>query len=218
MTTRIVLVRHGEAQSAVDQVIGGHKGCTGLSDLGRRQAEALRDRWARSGAMTGATALYASALPRAIETANIVRAAVGDGALEVTSDCDLCEIHPGDDLDGRPVADAGDRWRMLAGDVYGVTGSTGGHESWAEFVFRINRRLLRIAHDHPDETVVVACHGGVVDASFRGLGGRGVSERMTAEVVNTSVTEWQSVRRSPGWALVRYNDAAHLEGLDPAHG
>jgi probable phosphoglycerate mutase len=211
VTTRLVLVRHGEAQAAVDQVIGGHTGCTGLSDLGRRQATALRNRWLASGALRSATALYASALPRAIETAEIIGAAVGNGDLEVVSDCDLCEVHPGDELDGRPIADAADRWRVLASDVYGVAG--GSHESWAEFVFRTNRRLLRIAHDHPDETVVVACHGGVVEASFRGLGGHGVAERLTAEVDNTSVTEWQSVRRALGWALVRFNDAAHLEGL-----
>lgn len=218
MKTRIVLVRHGEAQSAVDRVIGGHKGCTGLSDLGRRQAAALRDRWATSGAMTEATALYASALPRAIETATILGPAVGSGALGVISDCDLCEVHPGDELDGRPSAEAADRWQVLASDIYGVTGAVGEHESWAAFVFRVNRRLLRIAHDHPGEMVVVACHGGVVDASFRGLGGHGVSERLTAEVQNTSVTEWASVRRAPGWALVRFNDAAHLEGLEDDHG
>ena len=209
--TQLVLVRHGEAQSAVDRVIGGHKGCTGLSDLGRRQAAALRDRWAASGAMTGATALYASALPRAIETAEIVGAAVGGGSLEVRSDCDLCEVHVGDDVDGVPVEEAGDHWRALANDLYGSAGA--GFESWAEFVLRVNRRLLRIAREHEGETVVVACHGGVVEASFRGLGGHGLAERLTREVDNTAVTVWERVRRSPGWALVRYNDAAHLEGL-----
>ena len=215
-TTRLVLVRHGEADCNVAKRFGGPLGCTGLSDLGRRQATALRDRWAASGELAGATALYASALPRAIETGEIIGAAVGGGALEVISDCDLCEVHPADDHDGRPVAELPDRWLAIAGDHYGVAG--GIHESWAEFVFRVNRRLLRIAHDHPDETVVVACHGGVVEASFRGLGGFGVAQRLTAEVDNTAVTTWQSVRRSPGWALVRFNDAAHLEGLEHLDG
>ena len=64
-TTRIVLVRHGEAQSHVEGVVGGRQGCSGLSDLGRRQAEALRDRLDRTGELGEVAALYASTLPRA---------------------------------------------------------------------------------------------------------------------------------------------------------
>ena len=47
--TRLVLIRHGESQVTVDRVVGGSKTCSGLSDRGRRQAEALRDRLARTG-------------------------------------------------------------------------------------------------------------------------------------------------------------------------
>src|SRR4029453_8022392 len=91
--TRVVLIRHGEAQVAVDQIVGGHEGCTGLSELGRRQAEALRDRLAGTDELAAATALSASILPRAIETAEIIAPAFGD--LKVETHCDLCEIHPG---------------------------------------------------------------------------------------------------------------------------
>ena len=66
--TRLVLIRHGEAQSAIDGVVGGPLGCTGLSELGRRQADALAARLVRTGELAGAVALYASTLPRAIET------------------------------------------------------------------------------------------------------------------------------------------------------
>ncbi|MDQ1375149.1 MAG: hypothetical protein QOJ09_2487, partial [Actinomycetota bacterium] len=91
---RLVLVRHGEAQAYLDQVVAGEKGCTGLSDLGRRQASALRDRLARTGELAGTTALYASILPRAIETASIIAPALGGH--DIVEDCDLCELHPGD--------------------------------------------------------------------------------------------------------------------------
>ena len=44
--TRIVLVRHGESRAQELGILGGHDGCTGLSDLGREQVGRLRDRLA----------------------------------------------------------------------------------------------------------------------------------------------------------------------------
>ena len=61
--SRIVLVRHGEAQCNLDHVVGGLKGCTGLTDLGRRQVAVLADRLYESGELRDATALYSSVLP-----------------------------------------------------------------------------------------------------------------------------------------------------------
>jgi probable phosphoglycerate mutase len=93
-TTRIALVRHGESHATVDRVVGGHAGCTGLTDRGRKQAEALADRLERTGELAGATALYSSVLPRAVETAAILTRALGD--LETVQDCTFCEQHPGE--------------------------------------------------------------------------------------------------------------------------
>lgn len=209
--TRLVLVRHGEAQSAVDRIVGGHRGCTGLSPHGRRQVEALRDRWATSGEVRKATALYASALSRAIETAEVLTPAVGAGDLCVRSDCDLCEVHVGDELDGVAVEDAAAHWQALAGSCFESAGP--GSESWAAFIVRVGRRLVRMADEHPGETVVVACHGGVVDASFRALGGLAIQHRLNEEIDNAGVTEWVHAPTT-GWRLFRYNDAAHLNGVD----
>ena len=46
--TRIVLVRHGESNVTVQRVLGGPRTCSGLSDLGKLQAERLRDRLANT--------------------------------------------------------------------------------------------------------------------------------------------------------------------------
>lgn len=209
--TRIVLVRHGQAQTFLDQTIGGHKGCTGLSDLGRRQAEALRDRLARTGELAGATALYASVLPRAIETAEIIAPALG--GLEVHTDCDLCELHSGDDIDGMTWAEADARaaeWRN-GRDFDPFHPWSPEAESWAEFASRVGRRLHRLAHDHPGETVVVACHGGVIDSSFRALGHVPIQHRINHDPENTSLTEWVVV--GDGWRLARFNDTGHLQDV-----
>ncbi|HZI36988.1 MAG TPA: phosphoglycerate mutase family protein, partial [Acidimicrobiia bacterium] len=70
--TRLVLIRHGESRSTVDRVVGGHRGCSGLTDRGVRQAKALRDRLTETGELAAATAVLTSVLPRAIETADII--------------------------------------------------------------------------------------------------------------------------------------------------
>ena len=213
--TRLVLIRHGESEAQAGSFIGGHSGCRGLSDLGRRQAEALRKRLERTGELDGAVALYSSILPRAIETAEILRPALGE--LAVLQDCDLCEGHPGE-ADGLTW----DEWReRYAKEVYGkgpyAPWSPGG-ESWADLVHRAGRRLSKIAHDHPEQTVVIACHGGIVDASLRIFAHVPLEPQWRSHIDNTSMTEWvlrEYEGRSPGhqWTLVRFNDAAHLHDL-----
>jgi broad specificity phosphatase PhoE len=216
-STRVVIVRHGEAQSYVDGVIGGHRGCRGLSALGRRQVMALRDRLAATGELGPVAALYSSVLPRAVETAEILAGAFGDrgdgdggGVVAVSQSCSLCEVHPGDELDGMLVSD----FRSAHGSAEPVSPFDRwgpGAESWAEFVVRVGAGLLELARAHAGSTVVVAAHGGVVDASFRVFGDVPIQRRMTHFTSNASLTEWVDVDGE--WLLARYNDASHVAGL-----
>lgn len=214
--TRIVLVRHGESNVTVEQIVGGHNSCTGLSPLGRRQAEALRDRLTRTGELGDASWLYASVLPRAVETAEIVRPAVGDGDLAVVQHCDLCEVHTGDEVDGLTWDELRERYGSPDGrarrDPYRAWAP--GAESWAEFALRSGRMLRRLADEHEGETVVVACHGGVVETSFIAFGGQALDRPFETFVTNTSLTEWSRRADRDRWTLVRYNDAAHLAGVE----
>ena len=64
------------------QRVGGVRGpdrVPGLTERGRRQVEALGDRLAPTGELAGADALYASVLPRAIETAELLAPALVAG-------------------------------------------------------------------------------------------------------------------------------------------
>jgi len=207
--TRFVLVRHGESRVTVDRVIGGPRSCTGLSDLGRRQAERLRDRWADHLDFTP-DAIYSSAYPRAIETARIVLPAFGHDDLSI--DEALGEHDPGPACDGlsyeRFEQEHGDPdWEN---DPYGITFPGG--ETIAEFQLRIGTAVRTLVEKHPASTVVVFCHGGVIDTVLRqslrtfGTGGFEIHTR------NTSITEVELVR-SGRWRLIRYNDVAHLAGL-----
>jgi probable phosphoglycerate mutase len=205
--TRLVLVRHGEAQAYVDQVVAGEKGCRGLSDLGRRQAEALRVRLERSGELADATAIYASILPRAIETAAIIAPAIGGHAIE--QDCDLCELHPGE-ADGLRWDDYRAAYAVEPWDPERPM-SPGG-ESWIVFLDRVRTALHGLVEKHPEETVVVGCHGGVIISSMVvGLELPAVGENFRYGPENTSLTEWRI--EDGRWALVRYNDHAHLTDL-----
>src|SRR5262245_16869881 len=105
--TRLVLVRHGESVVSVSRVIGGYRTCTGLTPLGRKQAEALAARLTRTGELS-IDVLIASNFARARETAEILAPALGD--LEIETIDDFGEHDPGPDVDGMTYQDFVDRF------------------------------------------------------------------------------------------------------------
>jgi 2,3-bisphosphoglycerate-dependent phosphoglycerate mutase len=213
--TRIVLVRHGEAQSHVEGVVGGRQGCTGLSDLGRRQAEALRDRFERTGEVADASALYSSTLPRAAETAAIIAPALG--GLDIEQVDELREFDMGPEGDGLPWEAIEERfptpevWTPFHHHVPGA-------ETWASFGARVGAALDLLARRHVGETVVVACHGGVIEHSFTAFHARAISGWLGGVAIeNCGITEWSHADRpdlpwvkARTWTLVRHNDHTHV--------
>lgn len=208
--TRLVLVRHGESMVMEHGIVGGLKSCTGLSTRGRRQAEALRARWEESAEVRGATQLYASTYPRAIETGQIVASTVGHGNLDLQIDAGFCELDPGD-ADGMKWEQAEKMFHLYGAQFDPYVPWAPGAETWAAFCHRAVDALVRCADRHPGETIVIACHGGVVDAAFRGLLRLPVSGEFDLWTLNASISEFRQpmTRR---WALARYNDHAHLVG------
>jgi probable phosphoglycerate mutase len=207
--TRIVLVRHGEARCNVAGVVGGRRGCTGLTDLGRRQVEALAARLDASGELAGASALYASILPRALETASLLRDALGDGELAVVADCDLCELHPGE-ADGLAWQDMIDQFGSPEWDADPDLLIAPGGESWSGFVRRAADAVRQLATRHPGELVVAAVHAGVIESTlidFLGLA-PAASRRGWVRIRHASLTEWEWEPSAERWVLVRFNDAA----------
>lgn len=213
--TRIVLVRHGESVAQEHGFLGGHASCRGLSARGRQQVEVLRDRLLATAELVDASVLYASVLPRAIETGEIMAAALG--GLEVRPECDFCEGHVGDadgltwaELDAlAPRADWDPDHRPVPG-----------WETWREMHTRVQRAMDSIVRRHPGETVVVACHGGVVVQAmvhWLGLDGVATDRRAWLSPANTSLTEWRFApnpyeKGTLPVELVRFNDHAHLNG------
>jgi len=209
---RLILVRHGEAHAGFTGPIAGPVGCRGLTPLGRNQAEALRDHLAATGRVQ-ADVLMASLLPRAIETAEIIAPALG---VELSiRDCDLCEVHTGE-ADGVDWAVWNERSAPFDMEAEPDRIFAPGGDSWNSFHDRVRRTLDRLAQQHVGQTVVAACHAGVIMASIRVL--LGIADPATSAHLrpsNTGLTEWEFDEDLDGWILRSYNETDHLIGLTP---
>ena len=208
---RLFLVRHGHAYAGFTGIIGGPRGCAGLTDLGRRQAAALRDHLAVSGRVQ-ADVLLSSTIPRAIETAGII--APGLGIETFGRDCDLCEVHTGE-ADGLDWTEWEARYGTFAMESEPDRLFAPGGESWTTFHERVRRVLDRLAAEHQGETVVAVCHGGVIAASVRLLLGAGPDADGSIQPTNTGLTEWEWDTTPGRWTLHAFNETAHLLDLAP---
>jgi probable phosphoglycerate mutase len=214
MTTNLYLIRHGEAYTNVEAVIGGIKGDRGLTERGIAQAQALARRLA-SGEIP-ADVLYASTLPRARMTAGLVAEAL---ALPIHWDDELHELRPGES-DGMRVEDARAKYegfqRFL---IEPFTPIAPGGESWGSFQARTSAALERLIIHNYGKTIVAVAHGGTIEVSFLYLLGLGPQARTRAafHVQNTAITHWRHTE-SPGgrqeWHLVAHNDHRHLLELE----
>jgi probable phosphoglycerate mutase len=203
--TRIVLIRHGEANCNVAGLVGGPVGCSGLSELGRRQATALRERLAQTGEMSDVTALYSSVLPRAIETLAILAPALPP--LDPETDCDVCEMHPGE-ADGLT-------WDEMIATFGGVDWGVDpeqpfspGGESWSGMSRRVRAALERLGERHEGERIIIATHGGVIEHAMKWAQGCDDGVRLQLRTEHCSMMELELTARGP--QLLRYNDRAPL--------
>jgi broad specificity phosphatase PhoE len=221
--TRMVLVRHGEAVCNVSGVCGGPLGCAGLTDLGRRQVALLADRLALTGELAGADALYASVLPRAIETAELLAPALvapdaeGERAKPPVPilECGLCELHPGE-ADGLGWSEFTERFGSLDWDADPHEPIAPGGESWAGFVNRVSGALDTLSARQVGQLVVVACHAGVIEASLLAklpVAGGLEGARLQLRTNHASLTTWEV--GGGRWRLLGYNDTTHREVLVP---
>jgi broad specificity phosphatase PhoE len=153
--TTVYLARHGESDWNAANRFQGHRDRP-LTDLGRRQADAL----AELVAQENVDAIYSSPLIRALETARIVAARTG---LEVTELDGLREVDTGS-WSGLSRAEVQERFpegfeRWIAGGSGWEDG-----ETYEEMGERVLRAIRAIAAAHPNGRVLVVSHGGPIRA------------------------------------------------------
>ncbi len=208
--THLYLIRHGEAFANVEPIMGGMNGDAGLTPLGVAQAQALRERLAETREIP-AEVLIASPLPRARQTAEIIAPALD---LPIVLDDDVQEILIGE-ADGMHVGDYRAKYGLPDFRREPFRPIAPGGEFWGQFVVRIAVALDRITRAHEGKTIVIVCHGGVIDSSFLiffGLPSLAIPP-VEMHTHNTSITHWERNERDDGltrWKLWGYNDDTHL--------
>ena len=159
--TRILLARHGETEW---NRIGRWQGQADppLNEVGLQQAAELAERLAGDGI----SAIYASDLQRASETARVIGERLG---LDVVEDEALREIDVGS-WSGltRPEVEA----RFPEGFARWQAGQIGHDgETSEQLTERVVAAVERIARAHPGDTVLVVTHGGAIRALRRHAAG-----------------------------------------------
>ncbi|WP_269822469.1 histidine phosphatase family protein [Dictyobacter vulcani] len=202
-------IRHGEAMSAVDGFVGDG----GLSPLGILQAQRLRDRLAATKEIA-ADILIASTFPRALQTAQIIAPALG---LPLQLDDEIQELRPGE-AEGLPIEIFWERFGKPNYETMPFRPIAPAGESWAQFMLRVRTALDRIVRVHEGKTIVLVCHGGVIDGSFHSFFHMDEWELPPTRFStrNTAITHWK--KESEGntrerWQLIKHNDGFHLQDI-----
>lgn len=204
----LLLIRHGESTGNASGRLQGQADWP-LNDRGRSQAQALAARLLREG--TAITALYASDLSRAVETAEILARPL---QLALIQDRRLREYDAGV-LNGivwreveflypevwKAYHEAG-QWANIPGEE----GDQAFHNRLAGFLADLQ------AHHGPDDSVVAVSHGGALAVLVAQLVGLPPGKRQPFRFANASLTLFEFGERGP--VLVRANDTCHLDG-DP---
>jgi len=195
----LVLVRHAEPVRIGPGETSGAPADPELTDRGRDQAERL-GRWL---ALEPVHHIVSSPKRRAVETAAPLAAVHGleveilEGLVEWDADAD--HYIPMEEL--RESKD--DQWQAM---VEGRWEDYGG-ESPVRFRERIVPALDAVIDAHPGETVVVVCHGGVVNVYLAAL--LGLTQHLWFDPGYTSLSRVRAAR-SGARSLASLNETAHL--------
>lgn len=160
--TRILLVRHGQTLWNHELRYQGHRDIP-LSEEGRAQARRLSRRLAEEKI----DAFYASDLSRAYETAQIIAAPHNQEVKQVR---DLKETNFGK-WEGMTHAEITKEYGELAqrwfNDPFNTTLPEG--ESMGDVKARSELALKQIVDAHPNQTVAVVAHGGILRLLLSGV-------------------------------------------------
>ncbi|NAZ75366.1 histidine phosphatase family protein [Kineococcus sp. T13] len=152
--TRTALVRHGETDWNRDGRLQGRSDVP-LNDTGRAQARAL----AEAIADDGWTLVVPSPLSRARETAQLLAERLGIPLLPADDDLVERDFGEAEGMDREEIAQ-----RYPAGERPGT-------EAWEDLVARAGGAVRRLRASHPDEHLLIVCHGTFIRAAVEGLAG-----------------------------------------------
>jgi broad specificity phosphatase PhoE len=207
-TTEIVLVRHGETQSNLEQLLHGRTDVP-LTPRGEWQALRVAQRVHEIG---GAAALYSSPLIRAHATALRISELIG---LDPVLLADLTEYHFGD-FEGvafGSIRESHPELFMRAIDPTDIDFRFPNGESRREFNERVRNSFDALVEQHAGERIVVVAHGGVIASAVGQLTGGNPNDWEKYLVKNCSVSHLELNGEAVA-RLICWNDALHLQDED----
>ena len=201
--THFILVRHGQTEWNRFRKIQGQLN-SNLDEIGREQARLVGERLANE---EGISAVYASDLSRAMDTAKAIVAHHPD--LTIQPDKRMREITFGpwegklwEDFEGKEK----DRLHQWRTDVTSIT--IPGVEPIKEFVGRVQSFIDEIVAKHPDEKILVAAHGGSINMFLTLAMEFPLKNCWRMKVGNTAIAEIYIFPEGP--FLEKTNDTHHL--------
>ncbi|MFL7807932.1 MAG: histidine phosphatase family protein [Anaerolineae bacterium] len=199
---RLYLVRHGETAANAQGLWQGRQGDDPLNERGRVQSQAAAEALVDSGA----SAIYASGLRRAVETAEIIGARLG---LPVKTHAGLREYDFGD-LEGATTSEVLAEWKALLGQWRtDPSAKPPGGESAMEFTRRVGGALQEIAGQHESERVIVVSHGGSISVGLAVIVGK-PDAWQDYQMTNCGIS---TVRLGPSRELLAFDETSHLAGI-----
>jgi probable phosphoglycerate mutase len=192
-------------------VVGGPKTCTGLTDLGRRQVEALAARLRDERERSPIAAVYSGPRLRLTESGLILAEALG---LTLVVEAGLDGPRHGE-ADGRS-------WHEVKSAFHGAPDAhpdrpwAAGSETWNGFLRRATAFLSTLLERHEGDRIVLAAHGETIIAAHTLLLSLSPLTRASFIAEHASLTRWQQHENRFGnrrWLLATHNDTAHLAGL-----
>jgi len=204
--TELVLIRHGETDMNRELRFQGQVNVA-LNEVGHAQAQRI------AGRMAGekADAVYVSDLLRACQTADPIAREL---AIPYVKEQGLREQAFGR-VDGMKVEDiqrehpqAWAGWLRFEQDFAMPEG-----ESTRRFHARVMEAVQRLVAAHPDETVVIVTHGGVLDMIYRTARSLGLDGPRQGEIPNAGLNR---IRVEEGRIeILAWADTRHLADLPP---
>lgn len=200
-TTRFCIIRHGETEWNAERRIQGQIDI-GLNDTGRRQALAA-GRWLRAADIT---ALYASDLRRAWDTAAEIGQALG---LQAVAAPELRERRYGV-FEGLTYAEAARRFPegYAAFEGRNADYDFENGESLKVMYARVTGKLSELAALHSGQIVAVVVHGGVLDVINRFVRGNPLEMARDFLIPNAGIN-WISVCDGQ-WSVESWGETGHL--------
>jgi 2,3-bisphosphoglycerate-dependent phosphoglycerate mutase len=206
LSTRLVVVRHGETQWNIASRIQGHADSP-LTPAGEAQAEAIAGRLARERF----DRLVSSDLGRAWRTAQAIAARTGHA---IVADARFRERNYGV-AEGLTYGEIGVHYPEIFSRVrdtdpdYVVPGG----ESRRQLFERVRDAFESLARGAEGLRIAVVCHGGVLAALYRHVHGIPVGASQAIPIPNAS---YNALAFEDGrWEVEAWADTAHLSATEP---